>query len=260
MMEWLILFGFLLLITLLYVYLQKLVMKLPHKTWHFVPLLFFGVLTIYGYLRSSRIIVYYSDYNNDWTNGVIEFIAGIYGFLTSLITMIVIYLYRRKRPAIPSGKIRKVFTVFISVFMIAFTVFNVYSIVSYDYSQNTVDFRSQKLTTIGEYMFDRLHEGNFDNNTSFRKKELSEYIDRNKDSDVYIAVLFSDFSSIRFLDDHTVMISNGAIFQSVSGYLITDGQRSYPNGFLKLPGSEYDGEGIDVRGGSDNIYRWSAGL
>ncbi len=65
-MEWLIIIGFWILITLLYVYLQKLVMKLPHKIWHFVPLLFFVVLTAYGYLRSSNIIVYYSDHNTSF--------------------------------------------------------------------------------------------------------------------------------------------------------------------------------------------------
>ena len=176
-MAWLILIGFLLFTTIVYVYLQKLVMKLPHKIWHFVPIIFFCVLTVYGYLRSNRVIVYYSDYDNDWTNGVIEFVTGIHGFLTSLITMVIIYLQQRKRPASPAGKVRKVFAVTVSVFMIAFTVFNVYSIVSYDYSQNTVDYQGQKLTTIGEYMFDKLHEGDFDTNTSFRKKELSEYID-----------------------------------------------------------------------------------
>ena len=259
-MERIILISFLFLITTIYVYQQKLVMNLSNKIWHFVPLLFFGILTIYGYLRSSRMIVYYSDYNNDWTIGVTEFITGIHGFLTSLITLIIIYLYRRKRPTTSVRKIRKGFAVAVSVFLLVFTGFNVYEIASYDYSQNTVDFRSQKLTTISEYMFDRLHEGDFDNNTSFKKKELLEYIGTNSNSDVYIAVLYSDFSSICFLDEHTVMISNGTIFQSDSGYLITDGQRNYPNGFLKLPGSGYDGEGIDVHGGKDNIYSWRAGL
>lgn len=260
MMEWLIIIGFLILITLFYVYLQKLVMKLPHKIWHFVPLLFFGVLTVYGYLRSSRFIVYYSDYNNDWTNGVIELITGIHGFLTSLITIIVIYLNQRKKPALPAGKIIKGISVAVSVFLLAFTGFNMYEIVSYDYSQNPVDFRSRKLTTIGGYMLDKPHEGDFDTNTSFRKKELSEYIDRNKDSDVYNAVLFSDFDDIGFLDEHTIMITEEVIFQSVRGYLVTDGQKSYPNGFIKIPGSGYDGGGIDVHGGADNIYSWSAGL
>ena len=124
----------------------------------------------------------------------------------------------------------------------------------------TVDLRNQKLITIGEYMLDKLHEGDLYPNTSFEKKELSEYIDHSKDSDVYNAVLFSDFSSISFLDEHTVMINNGAMFHSVSGYLITDGQKSYPNGFLELPGSGYDSDGIYIRGESDNIYSWSAGL
>ena len=123
-MAWLILIGFLLFTTIVYVYLQKLVMKLPHKIWHFVPIIFFCVLTVYGYLRSNRVIVYYSDYDNDWTNGVIEFVTGIHGFLTSLITMVIIYLQQRKRPASPAGKVRKVFAVTVSVFMIAFTVFN----------------------------------------------------------------------------------------------------------------------------------------
>ena len=75
-MAWLILIGFLLFTTIVYVYLQKLVIKLPHKIWHFVPIIFLSVLTVYGYLRSNRVIVYYSDYDNDWTNGVIEFPFG----------------------------------------------------------------------------------------------------------------------------------------------------------------------------------------
>ena len=57
-----ILLGIPMIITIIYIYLQKLVMKLPHKIWHFVPLLFFVILTVYGYLRSSRIIVYYARY------------------------------------------------------------------------------------------------------------------------------------------------------------------------------------------------------
>ena len=40
----------------------------------------------------------------------------------------------------------------------------------------TVDLRNQKLITIGEYMLDKLHEGDLYPNTSFEKKELSEYI------------------------------------------------------------------------------------
>ena len=258
-MAWLILIGFLLFTTIVYVYLQKLVIKLPHKIWHFVPIIFLGVLTVYGYLRSNRVIVYYSDCDNDWTNGVIEFVTGIHGFLTSLITMVIIYLQQRKRPASPAEKVRKVFAVTVSVFMIAFTVFNVYSIVSYDYSQNTVDYQSQKLMTIGEYMFDKLHEGDFDTNTSFRKKELSEYIDRNKNSDVYSAVRYSELISVGFLDEHTVKITVKVLFHSISGYLITDGQKNYKNGFYKIPGSGYDGGGIYIHRESENIYSWSAG-
>lgn len=258
MMEWLIIIGFLILITLLYVYLQKLVMKLPHKIWHFVPLLFFGVLTVYGYLRSCRIIVYYSDYNNDWTNGVIEFVTGIHGFLTSLITMSVIYLHQRKKTALPAGKIIKGFSVAVSVFLLAFTGFNVYEIVSYDYSQNTVDFRSQKLTTIGEYMFDKLHNGDFDTGIYLNKIELMEQIDNNPDA--YNAVRYLDFDDIKFWDEHTVLITEEVIFQSVRGYLITDGQKCYPNGFLEIPGSGYDGGRIYVYEVKENIYSWSAGL
>lgn len=257
-MEWLIMIGFLILITPLYVLLQKLVMKLSHKIWHFIPVIFFGVLIIYGFLRSSNIIVYYIDYNNDVTNGVTEFVTGIHGFLTSLITLIVIYLLQRKRPAKPTGKISKVFAVFVSVFLIAFTVSNVYEIVSYDYSQNTVDFRSQKLMTIGEYMFDKLHDGDFDTNIHLRKRDLIEQIDYN--SDAYNAVVYSDFDDIRFRDEHTVMITEEVLFHSVKGYLITDGKKDYQNGFLKLPGSGYDGEGIYVHLRSDNIYSWSAGF
>lgn len=253
-----ILLGIPMIITIIYIYLQKLVMKLPHKIWHFVPLLFFVILTVYGYLRSSRIIVYYSDYSNDWTNGVIELITGIHGFLTSLITMIVIYLQQRKTPEPPAGKVRKIFAVAVSVFLIAFTGFNVYEIVSYDYSQNTVNFRSQKLTTIGEYMFDKLHDGEFDTDIHLNKRELLEQIDNNPDA--YNAVRYLDFDDIEFLDEHTVLITEEVIFQSVRGYLITDGQKSYPNGFLELPGSGYDGSGIYVDVGSDNIYSWSAGL
>lgn len=258
MMEWLIIFGFLILITLLYVYLQKLIMKLPHKICHFVPLLFYGVLIVYGYLRSSRIIVYHSDYNNDWTNGVIEYITGIHGFLTSLITMLVVYLWQRKSPVSPAGKIRKGFAIAVSVVLFIFTGFHVYEIASYDYTQNTVDFTSQKLTTIGEYMFDKLQDGNFDTGIHLKKRELMEQIDDNPDA--YNAVKYSDFDDIKFMDEHTIMITEEVIFQSVRGYLITDGQKSYPNGFLEIPGSGYDGGGIDVYGGKDNIYSWSAGL
>ena len=253
-----ILFGIPLIITVIYVFLQKLIMKLPHKIWHFVPLIFFCVLTVYGYLRSSCFIVYYSDYNNDWTNGEIELVTCIHGFLTSLITMIVVYLHQRNKPASPAGKVRKGFAVAVSVFLLASAAVNIYEMASYDYSQNTVNFRSQKLTTIGEYMFDRLHDGDFDTDIHLNKRELLEQIDNNPDA--YNAVRYSDFEDIEFLDEHTVMITEEVIFQSVRGYLITDGQKSYPNGFLELPGSGYDGSGIYVDGGSDNIYSWSAGL
>lgn len=260
MMEWLIIIGFLILITLLYVYLQKLVMKLPHKIWHFVPLMFFVVLTIYGLLRFKGIIIYYSDMGDIRFFAVIEYFTGIHGFLTSLITMIVIYLRQRKRPAITAGKIEKGVAVVLSVLLMGFTVSNVYSIVSYDYSQNTVDFKRYKLLKVSEYMFDKLHDGEFDTNTYLKKQELLKFIEDNKDSDVYDAVRYSDFDDIEFLDEHTVMICNGAIFQSVSGYLITDGQKNYTNSFYIIPGSGYDGSGIHIHRESDNIYYWSAGL
>ena len=70
------------------------------------------------------------------------------------------------------------------------------------------------MTTIGEYMFDKLHEGDFDTNTSFRKKELSEYIDRNKNSDVYSAVRYSELISVGFLDEHTVKITVKVLFHT----------------------------------------------
>lgn len=78
-------------------------------------------------------------------------------------------------------------------------------------------------------------------------------------ADVYKAVRYLDFCNIRFLDEHTVMITEDVIFQSVRGYLVTDGQKSYSNGICKIPGSGFDGQQIDIHKGSENIYSWNGG-
>ena len=202
-------------------------------------------------------MVYYSDTEDSflWTDCAI----AVYGLITSIITMIVVYLRRRKKAVTHSGKIGKVFAVAVSFFLLAVTGFYVCEIALYDYTLNTVDYKNQKLVTVSDYMFDKLHDGVFYTDTYLDKRKLLEYMDQNKDSDVYNAVRYSELTSVGFLDEHTVKITGKVLFHSISGYLITDGRKNYKNGFYKISGSGYDGGGIYIHRESENIYSWSAG-
>lgn len=109
-MEVIILFGIQLLIftcfTIIIVFLQRLVMSLSFKAWHFVPPVFFSLFFIYGLLRLNG-IVFYGEKDDMTFWGTFDIFIGSLGFLSSIISMIAVYIRRRKRPFIPAVRTRK---------------------------------------------------------------------------------------------------------------------------------------------------------
>lgn len=253
-----ILFSPFIIINLL-IFIQKLIMKLPCRVLHFVPVLFFTVLFVYEYLRSRGVIVYYSDIEDASFSAGVICLFILFCFLISLVTLIAVYIRDRKKPSSPAGKKRKYLAGAAVILLIAFSGHYVYKMLSYDYGQDTSVFYSQKINTISDHMFDRLHSGEYDVHSVFIKGELLDSIDCNEYPDEYYAVKYCDFNSIGFWDEHTVMICNGGFLHSASGYLVTDGTNSFHRGQYDNPETcGYSFDNIYIHEGYENIYWWIA--
>ena len=236
--------GLIILGCILLAHLQKSVMKLDRKIFHFVPVIFYAIQFIYGILRANGIIIYYTDMwsygfgSSDWQeDGIIFCFLSAQGFVVSSVILITAYFRNKKFTVITAKKSTKIFAGILTAFLIAFSGFYSYEMISYPYGKNQ-DFQNQKLLTIGKYMFDELHSGNFDLN----KYIYSEDIENIK-SDAYSAFKYSPFNEVYFLDEHTVCIYGDALFDSMSGYIVTDGQKEYSKLFHKV--KDYD-----------NLYSW----
>ena len=244
MMEWILLIGYVLLSTLIYIFLQKLTMELSNEIWRFLPMAFFLIIFINGILR---LFLYFLSFTNGLNESLFLCGVGIHGFFTSLIAFPVIDSRRKKKPEKPSGKPVKLLasvSVALVIFLAGITTFGLFLPKQND----------QALMIVGQFMFDELHE----NDPTNAQISFDEHI-RNSPF-AYSAYLYLDSPSVSYLDEHTVFVEYGAYFQSVSGYLITDGKKSYPDSYLEIPGSGYDGSRIYIHKESDNIYSWSAGL
>ena len=237
--------GLIILGCILLAHLQKSVMKLDRKIFHFVPVIFYAIQFIYGILRTNGIIIYYTDMwsygfgSSDWQeDGIIFCFLSAQGFVVSSVILITAYFRNKKFTVVTAKKSPKIFAGILTVFLIAFSGVYSYEMISYPYGSDT-DFQNQKLLTIGKYMFDELHSGNFDLN----KYIYSEDIENIK-SDSYTAFKYTPFNEVYFLDEHTVCIYESALFDSMKGYIVTDGQKDYSTPFYKIKGY-------------DNLYSWS---
>lgn len=247
-MEDIMLIGVLIIIADFFVFLQILVMKLDKKIFHFVPLIFFSTLFIYGFLRWNGIIIYYTDtrgsFGNGWQwEGFFDCVIGVVGFLPTLITMIVIYIKRKKSTVPPIKKIAKIYAVCIVVLLTALSGLNIYKTVFYPFTENIL-YSEKRLVKIGGYMFMKLKLKDFNLDTHINKKDYSEYVDKNYNPSAYNSFQYTDFEEIYFLDEHTVCICQGAMFDSVKGYIVTDGEKEYSQKYNKIDGY-------------DNLYSWS---
>ena len=236
--------GLIILGCILLVRLQKLVMKLDKKIFHFVPVIFYAIQFIYGILRANGIIIYYSDMNGgfdspEWQeDGMICCFLSILGLIVSTVILITAYFRNKKSPVVTAKKSTKIIAGIFTDFLITFSGVYSYEIISYPYGENH-DFQNQKLLAIGEYMFEELDSGNFDLDKNIRHEDVESV-----KSDAYDAFRYTRFESVYFLDKHTVCIYEGGLFDSVKGYIVTDGEKEYPPKYNKI-------------NGYDNLYSWS---
>ena len=229
---------------ILLVCLQKLVMKLNGKIFHFVPVIFYAIQFTYGILRAKGIIIYYTDMcggfdSPEWqSDGIICCSVSILGFVVSSVILITAYFKHKKSPVVTAKKSTKIFAGIFTAFLIAFSGVYSYEMIAYPYGTNQ-DFQNQKLLAIGKYMFDELHNENFDLNKNIYHKNIEDI-----KSNAYDAFRYTRFEEVYFLDKHTVCIVDGAFFDSMRGYIVTDGEKDYSDKYNKI-------------NGYDNLYSWS---
>ena len=177
--------------------------------------------------------------SSDWQDeGLLCCILAVQGLIASTVTIIVKYFKRRKFGVTSYTKKAKIFAGLAVGVLTAFSGFYIYQVASYHFTVTKKDYKFQKLLTIGTYMFDELHEGNFDLNQCIYHEDIE-----NIQSDVYDAFRYTYFEEVYFLDQHTVCIYEGALFDSMNGYIVTDGEKEYSQKYFKI-------------GGYENLYSW----
>lgn len=154
------------------------------------------------------------------------------------------------------NKKRTLFLTFIFSVLIILISFMIFTFKHYKPTTN----KSTAALTIADFMFKEIEKGNISTDVSIDAERLLQLA--GEYSDVYKAFINADFIDVFMLDNHTVMFISDVIFQSVRGYLVTDGLEitSYridvPHDF------GFDGDNISVHKSEkyDNLYSWDAGL
>ena len=114
---------------------------------------------------------------------------------------------------------------------------------------------------IGTYLLEAAENGDVKTGDLIEEKEILKLAGEN--SEIYKTVCNSDFAYMYILDDNNVLMVNDAIFQSVNGYLITNGEEIPDDTILDVPGLHFDGNhicGLTKCGNHSNLYTWHAGL
>lgn len=130
-----------------------------------------------------------------------------------------------------------------------------------NYQNKKQDIEHNTIILLGEYLLDGVRDHRYKheqyyvindetqhNNIFIKSPELKKRTD-----ELPRMIIF-------FLDDDTVLMSEGAIFQSIKGYLVTDDDYTLPSVLHVSSLLGCDGNRIDTEKIKDCLYRWSGGL
>ena len=111
--------------------------------------------------------------------------------------------------------------------------------------------------TLGDYALEKLKDGTYSLDTVIDSENASELMDEGT-----AALMDKDeFTSMEFLDEHTVMINLNYGLLGVQGYLVTDGTLTFePDTQVSVPDNGFDGNVINIEWADGNLYYFTAGL
>ena len=111
--------------------------------------------------------------------------------------------------------------------------------------------------TLGDYALAKLKDGTYSLDTVIDSENASELMNEGT-----AALMDKDeFTSMEFLDEHTVMIDLNYGLLGVQGYLVTDGTVTFePNTQVSVPNKGFDGDVINIEWADGNLYYFTAGL
>lgn len=154
----------------------------------------------------------------------------------------------------------------VTVVLIVTAVIIVYFSAIFPAHQEISDSQAQAdAKIIGEYMLDNIDNGNFSVGERYYMKNennnRSDYIFLESDNaEVNQSMKNRNFIYAYVLNENSVLISEGAVFQQVSGFLITKGNIEIPT-LMQVPHTlGYDGDSISIAKNIDGVYLWTAGL
>ena len=111
--------------------------------------------------------------------------------------------------------------------------------------------------TLGDYALEKLKDGTYSLDTVIDSENAAELMDEGT-----AALMDKDeFTSMEFLDKHTVMINLNYGLLGVQGYLVTDGTLTFePDTQVSVPDNGFDGNVINIEWADGNLYYFTAGL
>ncbi len=122
--------------------------------------------------------------------------------------------------------------------------------------------KTEEALLISEFLFEQYDEGMISVGEVVKSETLMELVE--EETDIYKAL--SDnfyYSRMTFIDENAVLITGESLFQSVRGYLITNGAKISEGCYDVPEGFGFDANKITVHSKSEkyeNLYFWTAGL
>ena len=109
---------------------------------------------------------------------------------------------------------------------------------------------------LGKYALEKLADGTFTTDTVITRSNASKLMDEE-----FAAIMNSRiFTSVEFIDQHTVIMELSPLLFGVKGYIVTDGTTVFENDSqVSMPGRGYDGDVINIGWSEGDVCYFEAG-